>query len=98
MKLGIALGSAIVCGTCVACVSHVVVPEDPNVYDPNIVSCENACRNLHGLGCSSGADVVKCVTFCARVQRSGYLTLPINCICHATTRSEARLCGTKCPE
>ncbi len=72
-------------------------PPAAEVPDPAVVNCTNACLNLHALQCRSGVEVKKCTRFCEKVMRSGYLTLPIDCICHARNKVEAALCGAECP-
>lgn len=100
MKLGIAMArigsiGASTAIACVSCSSAAVHSEDPSQYT-DVISCDSACHNLHRLGCESAASIPKCRAFCEKVQRSHYLTLPLNCVCAATSRREARLCGTQC--
>ena len=102
MKLGIAMTRLSWIGSCamVACVACSGAPtrsENPSDYT-DAINCTTACTNLHNLGCESGADVHRCRRFCEKVQKSHYLSLPLNCVVAAKTRQEARLCGTTCSE
>lgn len=102
MKLGIAMtrfswigSSAVV--ACVACSGSPSHSEDPSQYT-DVVNCDSACHNLHMLGCESGSSITRCRTFCDKVMRSHYITLPLQCVVSAKSRHEARVCGTQCSE
>lgn len=89
----IALGILLL--SCSNCASTPPVPVNSDI-DEAVINCHTACSNLHSLECKSGQDLRRCEKFCNKVMRSGYMTLPLPCMCKARTKHEATLCGADC--